>query len=751
MAKSLVIVESPSKAKTIHKYLGRDFAVEATLGHIKNLPTNELGVDVENGFEPRYVIIRGKHKIIKELQARARKVQAVYIATDPDREGEAIAHHIATEIAKASDGRPIHRVLFTEITRSGVKEAMANPRGIDERLVQAQQARRVMDRLVGYKVSPFLWRTMYKGLSAGRVQSVALRFICEREKEIADFVVREYWSVTGEFRKPGDGEFHAKLVKIDGEEPDLPDQAAAEQIVEALKRERYRILDVQKKDLTRAPAPPFITSSLQQEASNRLRFSAKRTMFIAQQLYEGIEIGDEGSVGLITYMRTDSTRVSTEALAAVRAHIEKTYGSDALPSAPRSFKIRATAQDAHEAIRPTSMELTPQKVRPFLSPEQYALYELIWKRFVASQMESARLEQTTVIVGGGPYQFRGVGTTYTYRGYLQVYDDFDAEAGNGEKEEEEAVIPEGLAEGDAVEPVSIDPHQHFTKPPPRYTESSLVRELEAKGIGRPSTYALIVSTIQERGYVEQKDRRLFATQLGLDVNTLLQRYFSSLFNTEFTARMEEELDTIASGGSTYLAVMKDFYEPFMRLIESVAPDEARLTEETDILCEKCGRPMVIRWGRNGKFIACTGYPKCKHTKPLPDESEEKKLHEPCPECGNALILKQSRFGKFIGCTNYPACTFTRPLTLGIRCPVCDEGEIIERRSKSRRTFYGCTRYPECNFVSWDRPIAKACPKCGNDYLIHKFTQKKGEFLRCPTCKEEFTLDLEPYDLIQEAA
>jgi len=750
MSKSLIIVESPSKAKTINKYLGKKFMVEASVGHIKNLPSKDLGVDVEHDFEPQYVTIRGKAGVIKDLQKQAAKADSIYIATDPDREGEAIAWHIARELEKHLNGRDLYRVLFNEITKSGIEEAMKHPRRIDERLVRSQQARRVMDRIVGYKVSPFLWKTIYKGLSAGRVQSVALRLVCEREKEIADFKVEEYWTITGEFQKPGEGTFHTKLAKIAGETPSIPDEKAATELLEKLKGEQYAIADIQSKQISRSPSPPFITSSLQQEASNRLRFSAKRTMRIAQQLYEGVELGEEGAVGLITYMRTDSTRSSAEAVSSLRDHIAAQYGKEFVPDAPRQFKTKKSAQDAHEAIRPTSMEFTPQRIRSYLSPEQYNLYELIWKRFVASQMAAAKMLQKTVLVEGGPYLFRGVGSTYTFRGFLQVYDDFAGENGT-EENEEESIIPEGLAAKDHVEPKQLDPHQHFTKPPPRFTESTLVRELEANGVGRPSTYALIVSTIQDRGYAEQQNRRLHATTLGMDVNKLLTTYFDSLFNVDFTSRMEEELDTIASGESSYLKVMNDFYHPFIELLESVSPEKAKLQEETDEKCDKCGAPMIIRWGRNGKFMACSAYPECKNAKPLPGEAEKMKIDEPCPECGGELSLKQSRYGKFIGCKNYPDCKYTRPITLGFKCPKCKEGEVVARMTKTKRTFYGCTRYPDCDFTSWDRPVPKACPSCKNSYLLHKYTQKKGEFLKCPECKEEFTKDLDPFDPSQIAA
>ena len=749
MSKSLIIVESPSKAKTISKYLGRQYTVEASVGHIKNLPSKDLGVDVEEGFEPRYVTIRGKAKVIKDLQKRAAAAESIYIATDPDRGGEAIAWHIAKELEKQSAGKSLYRVLFNEITRSGIQEAMAHPRHIDERLVRAQQARRVMDRIVGYKVSPFLWKTIYKGLSAGRVQSVALRLVCEREQEIADFNVEEYWTITGEFQKPGDGTLHAKLVKVAGETPAIPDETTAQDLLSRIRTKQYAITDIQSKEINRSPAPPFITSSLQQEASNRLRFSTKRTMRIAQQLYEGVELGAEGAVGLITYMRTDSTRTSNEALQQVRTLIEEQYGAPFLPEGPRTFKVKASAQDAHEAIRPTSLEYTPQKVKQHLSPEQYALYELIWKRFVASQMAAARMLQKTVLVEGGEFQFKGVGSQYTFRGFLQVYYDFAAET--QEEDEEESIIPEGLAVNDGVEPRQLDPHQHFTKPPPRFTESSLVRELEANGVGRPSTYALIVSTIQDRGYVELKNRRFHATTLGMDVSRLLTTHFDRLFNVDFTSRMEEELDTIASGESSYLKVMNDFYDPFMELLNSVSADDAKLQEETDEICDKCQRPMIIRWGRNGKFLACSGYPECKNAKPLPGEAERMRIDEKCPDCGNDLVLKQSRYGKFIGCSNYPECKFTKPITLGFACPKCKEGELVSRMTKTKRTFYGCTRYPDCDFTSWDRPVPQACPSCKNSYLLAKYTQKKGEFLKCPECKEEFSKDLDPLDPMQVAA
>ncbi len=747
MSKSLVIVESPAKAKTLHKYLGKNFVVEASVGHIKNLPENKLGVDIDNGYVPHYVTIRGKAPVIKLLRQQASKASTIYIATDPDREGEAIAAHIANEIQKESKGKEVYRILINEITKTGVREALDNPRHIDRQMVESQQARRVMDRIVGYQVSPFLWKAIYYGLSAGRVQSVALRLICEREQEIRNFIVEEYWSITGEFRTVRNETFHTKLAAVGGREPKIGSAGEAEALLERIRKESYAITDVNTREVRRQPAAPFITSSLQQEASTRLRYGPKRTMKIAQQLYEGVDIAGEGSVGLITYMRTDSTRISDEALDAVRAHIRSAYGAEFLHDEERVFKKGKNVQDAHEAIRPTMMEYTPQRVRPSLTPEQYALYELIWKRVVASQMAPARLNQTTVLVGGGPFQFKGVGSVYTFRGYLQVYDDF-VENGNGlEEHEEESVVPDTLKPDEPVALQSSEPHQHFTKPPARYSEASLVKDLDAKGIGRPSTYALIVSTIIDRGYVDLKERKLFATDLGMDVNKLLVENFTTLFDVGFTSRMESELDTIASGEASYVRVMEDFYKPFSSNLERVHADKIVLQEETSEICDKCGRPMIIRWGKNGRFLACSGYPECKNAKPLPHEAEKFKIHEKCPECGHDLTLKQSRYGKFIGCSNYPACRYTRAISIGMKCPKCTEGDVVERQSKTKRTFYGCSRYPNCDFVSWDRPVAKTCPSCGNPYLSHKYTQKKGEYLRCPNpdCKSEFSNELEPLD------
>lgn len=742
METSLVIVESPSKAKTINKYLGKEYMVEASVGHIKNLPKSKLSVDIDNGFDVVYETIEGKEDIIEKLRAKATKAKIVYIATDPDREGEAIAAHIADEIRDVN--KNVKRVLFHEITAEGVREGMAHPKKIDRHLVMSQQARRAMDRIVGYKVSPFVWKTLYYGLSAGRVQSVALRLICEREKEIKSFVPVEYWSITGDFHTTSGESFLAKLAKISGEDPKISEETTARGYIADIQKQQFEVKSVERKPVKRNPPAPFITSTLQQEAARRLRFSAKRTMMLAQKLYEGQELGDEGLTGLITYMRTDSTRLSEEAVSHVREFIYENYGKEYVPKESRLYKKGKASQDAHEAIRPTSVKLTPKVVKKYLDKDLYLLYELIWNRFVACQMSPAQFEQVTVEVVGGDYLFRASDQLPTFRGFLQVFDDMQEE-GAGEQEDADPTskIPPTIASGQKTSILNVLPRQHFTKPPGRYTESSLVKDLEALGIGRPSTYALIVSTVIDRKYVEQQERKLFASDLGIQVNDLLVKYFPEIFNVKFTARMEEELDTIASGKQDYLKVMQDFYEPFHHANEkahSLASNiKKSLQEKTDQLCELCGRPMVVKWGRNGRFMACTGYPECKNTKPLA-EDQEKHQHVvgvKCELCGGDMVVKGGRFGTFLGCSNYPSCKNTKPISMGIKCPKCKEGDLIERRTKKRkRTFYGCSRYPECDFASWDKPLNEACPHCGNSYVVMKYSQTKGEYVICPECKQE---------------
>jgi len=740
--KSLIIVESPAKAKTINKYLGKDFIVEASVGHIKNLPKSKLGIDVENGFTAEFETIKGKQEIIDGLRERARNVGKVFIATDPDREGEAIAWHIAREVEEINGN--IYRVLFNEITERGIAEAMKHPTRIDEHLVHSQQARRLMDRFVGYKISPFVWKTVFYGLSAGRVQSVAVRLICEREAAINSFIAEEYWSIVGEFRKAGGEPFLAKLFKVAGNDPKIPDGTTAEGYVNDIGKQTFEISDLQQKPVKRNPPPAFITSTLQQEAARRLRLHAKRTMMLAQKLYEGVELGDEGRIGLITYMRTDSTRLSADAVKEAREFIYENYGKEYVPQEPRQYKKGKGSQDAHEAIRPTSMKYSPKLVRKYLDEDMFELYELIWNRFLACQMSSAVFDQTTVDIQGGDYLFRATDTVPKFRGFLQVYEEVLEET-EREKEDEDprSRLPPGLRVGDRVAVTNVIPNQHFTKPPPRYSESTLVKELEALGIGRPSTYALIVDTIQSRKYVEQKERKLYPTELGIAVNRILVQHFPHLFNVQFTAKMEEELDTIAEGKQSYQKVMEDFYHPFMRDLEGVDKKSAAikksLQEETDEVCEVCGKRMIIKWGRNGRFMACSGYPACKTTRPLPGEAEASKhvAGIKCDLCGGDMVVKGGKFGAFLGCANYPECKNTKPLSIGVACPKCKDGYVIERKTtKRKRVFYGCSAYPACDFASWDKPVGQTCDTCGNAYMVAKYNQSRGEYLMCPSCKAE---------------
>jgi DNA topoisomerase-1 len=738
--KALIIVESPAKSKTISKYLGREYIVDASVGHIKNLPKSKIGIDIEGGFLPEYETIQGKEEVIQRLRKHAAASKAVYLATDPDREGEAIAWHIVKEIE--TENSNIYRVLFNEITERGISEAMQRPTKVDENLVDSQQARRVMDRLVGYKISPFVWKTMFYGLSAGRVQSVALRLICEREKAVTSFVPQEYWSIVGEFETGSGEKFYAKLFRVAGDEPVINDATTAEGYVNDIGKQAFAVAEVQRKPVRRNPPAPFITSTLQQEAAKRLRFHAKRTMMLAQKLYEGIELGPEGRVGLITYMRTDSTRLSEAAVGEVRRYIYENYGKEYLPHDARLFKRVKGSQDAHEAIRPTSMKHSPKTIKKYLEGELYELYELIWNRFLACQMSPATFEQMTVDVLGGDYLFRATDSTPLFRGFLQVYDDMVEESEKPENGDPVSKLPAHLREAEPLALSNLLPNQHFTKPQPRYSESTLVKELESLGIGRPSTYALIVDTILARKYVEQRERRLYPTELGHAVNRILVQHFPHLFNVSFTARMEEELDTIASGKQSYRKVMEDFYHPFIKDLEGVEKKSGAikksLQEKTDEVCELCGKPMIIKWGRNGRFMACSGYPTCRNTKPLPHEQENNKQHVgmKCEVCGGEMVVKGGKFGAFLGCSNYPTCTNTKPLSIGVQCPKCKDGYVIERKTKRKRVFYGCSRYPDCDFASWDKPVARTCDTCGNSYMVQKYTQTRGEYLVCPSCKAE---------------
>ncbi len=735
--KSLVIVESPAKAKTINKYLGKDFTVTASVGHIIDLPQKKIGVNIEDNFKPEYVTIPGKEKIIKELRDKSKNADGIYIATDPDREGEAIAWHIASILGK-DDG--VYRVEFNEITKKAVEKAMHSPRSIDMNRVYSQQARRVLDRIVGYKVSPLLWKIVHRGLSAGRVQSVALRLVCEREEEIRNFKPQEFWTIQADAKQNNSAKFNVKLAKIDNKKVKINNEQQAQEHTETIKKGDFTLSKIDKKELKRNPAPPFITSTLQQTASRLLRMPTKRIMSIAQGLYEGIEIPGHGSVGLITYMRTDSTRISPEALNAAHEFIVGQYGAENSLNKPRVFKSKKSAQDAHEAIRPTYVDkaFAPETIKEHLSAQQYKLYNLIWKRFIASQMPAAIVEKTTVKISDGKYEFTTEGEVMKYPGFTMVYNDAD------EDKENAANIPAGLVEGEACKISNVKAEQNFTKPKPRFTESTLVKELDSLGIGRPSTYAQIISTIIQRNYVEIQERKLYATELGETVNTILVTNFPEIFNVSFTAEMEKELDEIAASKLTYEKVMSEFYSPFEKAMEKVDLKKdklkSELLEDAGEVCEKCGSPMVIRWGRNGKFMACSAFPKCKNTKPLNEPEEPETTDEICDKCGSPMVIKRGRFGKFLACSNYPACKNTKPLSTGIKCPKegCD-GDIIERRSKKGRVFYGCSRYPKCDFVSWDKPVNRPCLECGNNYLVEKYTKAKGSFLRCPVCKHETAL------------
>ena len=761
MNKSLVIVESPSKAKTINKYLGKNYKVVASVGHIKNLPKSKIGVDFDNGFEPTYETIPGKEKVLDELKTLAAGSSNIFIATDPDREGEAIAYDIAKEIN--SNGKPIFRVLFNEITKKGIEEGIKNPLNIDERLVSSQQARRVMDRIVGYKLSPFLWKVIYYGLSAGRVQSVALKLICEREDEIRSFIPVEYWSIIAEFKDTDKNKiFQSKLMqkndtvyKFNGDDPKINNETEADEIIKDLNGKLFKVADVQRKEVKRNPYPPFITSSLQQDASVRLRFAPKKTMMLAQKLYEGIDIGDEGLTGLITYMRTDSTRLSEDAIKDARTFIAEKIGKNFLPHTARHYSRKnQNTQDAHEAIRPTSAYRTPGSLKKHLSADLLKLYELIWNRFIACQMQSAVYEQVTVLIDSFQtsdngretitYKFKTTDSKIKFEGFLKLY---NVEPENGDKDEERYAIPDDIEKGDILDLQSLDKKQHFTQPPPRYTESSLIKQLDSLGIGRPSTYALIVSTIVNRTYVNIEERKLFATELGEAVNRLLSKYFDDIINYKFTAQMEEELDKIADGDIKYEEVLSEFYTPFNSDLEELnkltKEIKQSMQEETDIDCELCGSKMVIKWGRNGRFLSCSNYPKCKNAKPLPGEQKEHdELAEGkfCSVCGAPMVVKSSKYGKFLGCSRYPECKNIMPITLGIKCPKCGEGEIVERKAqKSKKKFYGCSRYPDCDFISNYKPVIKECESCGNPYLLEKYTKKKGSYLECPECKHKITI------------
>ena len=814
MSKSLVIVESPAKAKTIQKYLGKGYTVEASLGHVKDLPKSDLGVDVENEFETEYIVIPGKEKVLNKLKKLAQSADAIYLAPDPDREGEAIAAHLADELdngakkkkKKREEDARIRRVTFNEITQRAVQDAFEHPRSIDRNLVDAQQARRVLDRLVGYQVSPLLWDKVRRGLSAGRVQTVALRLIVDREREIKAFEKKEYWTIDAHLAAAKPPAFDARFLGKGEEKIEIPNGEEAEKIRLALEKADWVVRTAEKKERRRNTPPPFTTSKLQQDASRKLRFSVKRTMMIAQRLYEGIELGEEGLVGLITYMRTDSTRVSQEAITEVREYITNEYGANYLPQSPNAYKEKKEAQAAHEAIRPTSAMRHPEQVKQYLQEDENKVYKLIWQRFVASQMNPAVFDQTTVDIdaraGAENFWFRVTGSVMKFDGFLKVYE--ESKEGRDEEDEELKHKLPPLEAGQKLTLRALRPEQHFTEPRPRYNEASLVKELEERGIGRPSTYATILSTIQERQYVTKVGGKFIPAEIGLVVTDLLVENFKDIFDFQYTARLEEELDEIEEGKQKWTEALDEFYKKFakdLRYAEKHMENIKRMEKPTGEKCERCGAPLVIKWGKHGsfyacstydkddpnsctftkenpinlpeldsadlqetsqeeycencgrvmvlkrgrfgQFMACTGYPDCKTTRRLDQGKRvpDIPLDETCPQCGRNLILRHGRYGEFTSCSGYPDCKYVKQTFIGVKCPECKEGDLVEKRARKGNTFYGCSRYPKCKFTSAAKPIAEKCPDCGSEYLVERM-RKDGPVIACPNkeCNYERTLE-----------
>jgi len=805
MAKNLLIVESPAKAKTINKYLGKDFTVKASMGHVRDLPKKKLGVDVKKGFAAEYEVLATRKKVLDELREAAKEAKEIFLAADPDREGEAICWHLAEELGTNKTSRKkLRRVVFNEITKRAVEDAFKNPSDIDEKKVDAQQARRILDRLVGYKVSPILWKKVRRGLSAGRVQSVALKLICDREREINAFVAEEYWSVQAMLDGKEPPAFPAHLAKKDGKNVEIVNAEQAAQVRADLEKAKFKVSKVTARERRRNPVPSFITSKLQQEAFKKLRFPVRKTMQVAQRLYEGIELGPDGSVGLITYMRTDSTRIADDALREVRARIEQTYGAEFLPEKPNVYKSKKDAQDAHEAIRPTYLDRDPESIKKYLQKDEYALYKLIWNRFVACQMKPAVYDEILVEIEAGAYMLRAKGSTLKFKGFLAVYEETPDEKvvalkpkddDKVEDEDSAATQLPPLAEGDVLSLKKLDTDQHFTQPPPRFSEASLVKELEENGIGRPSTYASIIATIEARDYMEKRDAKLYPTELGFLVADLLVQHFKDLMTVEYTAGMEQELDEIEEGKDNLLNTLNQFWKKFEKDLKKAdveMKDVKAMEEKTEEKCDKCGSPMVLKWGRYGKFLACSGYPECKNTRQMtggdgagvpevhedvakevcpkdgepmvvkkgrfgpflactkyPDCKTTKRLvrgaenklvvetlapiDEKCPECKNDLMWRRGRFGAFIACSNYPECKYVKKKEakeIGLLCPECGQGQVVERKGKWGRSFYGCRRYPECKFTAYHRPIAEPCPDCGRPYLLEKETKKEGKVIYC---------------------
>jgi DNA topoisomerase-1 len=758
----LVVVESPAKAKTIKKYLGSGYTVKASVGHVKDLPKSKLGVDPEHDFEPEYEVIKGKEKALNELKKAARGADRVFLATDPDREGEAIAWHISEELRHPD----AQRVLFNEITKKAVQEAISSPLQLDRSKYDSQQTRRILDRIVGYQISPLLWKKVRRGLSAGRVQSVAVRLIVEREEEIKAFVPTEYWSLEAELMGAGPPPFRARLHRVDGKKVEIGNREQAEALVAEAQGAAFTVAKVDKRERRRNAPAPFITSKLQQEAANRLHFTAKKTMTLAQRLYEGVPLGEEGQVALITYMRTDSTRLSDTAVADLRNFIGSTYGQDSVPEAPNTFRTKKNAQDAHEAIRPTSLEYPPEKVRGFFEAmdelDMFRLYELIWNRFVACQMKPAVYDATSADIAAGRITFRASGSTLKFPGWLAVYGagltpEEEAEkekarkAGEEVAEEATGELPP-LSEGEVLRLMQLLHEQHFTQPPPRFSEATLVKELEERGIGRPSTYAAILSTIQDKKYVEKVESRFHPTRLGSLCNEMLVKHFPHEMDVTFTAGLEEKLDQISEGGADWKQVLRDFYSPFKETLERAEAEMRDVKREeikTDITCDKCStHPMVIKFGKMGHFLACSGYPDCKNTREFKEVDgkivlvEEETTDEVCEKCTRPMLVKRGRFGKFLACSGYPDCKSSKPISIGVACPDCKVGYLSERRSFRGKVFFGCSRYPECKFAAWDRPLAEACPSCQSPYLLQKYSKRDGPYVACPNKECDFRREVE---------
>ncbi len=733
MYKYLVIVESPAKAKTMERYFGSGYSVKATLGHIRDLPKNRMGVDIENGFEPEYSILPGRKDVVSQLQKAARGCDTVLLAADPDREGEAICWHLA-EILKDSKVN-VSRILFHEITKNAIRQALEQKLPLDEQKVDAQQTRRILDRLVGYSISPLLWKKVGRKLSAGRVQSIALRLICEREKEIRDFVPEEFWTITAHLKAQTPPPFKANLVKIDGRKAKIATGEQAESITADLKGADYILHGVKVRRKKRTPAPPFITSTLQQESFRANHFSVKKTMMVAQKLYEGMEIGTKGLVGLITYMRTDSVRISEDALSEARDYIQTAYSKAYLPEKPRAFKNKRKAQDAHEAIRPTSFDLPPEKVKAYLSADEFRLYSQIWNRFIASQMSAAQVEETEFDIRALKHQFKAKGEVIKFDGHLVLTP----------KKSDSPTLPT-VETGERLELSQLESKQSFTQPPSRYSEGTLVKELEAKGIGRPSTYAPIIATIQGRDYVIKEKGRFIPTEVGIYVTDYLIQKFPDLMKFEFTARLEEQLDLISEGKKSRLEYLQSYYDMLQKDMEKAEQGEGVKKQgiPSEEICPECGKGLVIKEGRYGRFKACSGYPECTYKKSF-DKKEPVVLEEKCPQCGAPLVQRQGRYGAFVACSDYPRCKYIKSekKDTGIACPLKCGGTIVRKKTRKGKIFYGCSRYPGCKFATWDEPVPQPCPVCGREFVLRKNAVKGTSYLYCSDKECSFKQDVEP--------